>query len=88
MAWADDAACAGMDPDLFHPSRGEVLDERAIAACRTCTVQPECLDWALRHEHHGYWGGQSELGRKRLRRTLGIRIEEAHDDDTPIEEIA
>jgi WhiB family redox-sensing transcriptional regulator len=76
MAWADGAACIGMDPDLFFPARGEELDPDVSAACSRCAVRGDCLEWALRHERHGYWAGTSERQRRRLRRSLGIRLAE------------
>lgn len=63
--WAA-AACAGLDPDLFHPGRGENATP-AKTVCRACPVQADCLAWALaNHEHHGIWGGRSERERRRL----------------------
>jgi hypothetical protein len=35
-------------------------------------VQRACLDYALNHSVLGWWGGTSELQRKRLRRQLNI----------------
>lgn len=86
MAWADDGACTGMDPELFYPGRGEAITDEVITACRTCPVQAACLDWALRHERHGYWAGHSERSRRRLRRTLGIRLEDEDPTSTPTPE--
>ena len=46
--WRDQAACRGMDPDLFHPHRGEAeAVKRAKAVCAECSVREECLEWAL-----------------------------------------
>lgn len=68
-AWMADAACAGMDPDVFHPDRGE--DARpAKAICAACPVRQRCLDYALDARlKHGIWGGTSERERRRIRRT-------------------
>lgn len=90
MAWADLGACAGMDPELFHPvdDGGDAVSERASAACRRCPVIAECRDWALHHEAVGYWGGLTEKARRRLRRILGITDpaalgrDEVHDEVT------
>lgn len=80
MAWADAAACTGMDPALFYIERGEAIAEEVVATCRTCPVLAECRSWALAHEKYGYWAGLSERGRRRLRRTLGIRLIDDTDD--------
>lgn len=66
--WRADAACIGVDPDLFYPQRGE--DTKAPKAiCRGCEVRFECLEFALEHgEKFGIWGGESERARRRIRR--------------------
>ena len=67
-AWMTDAQCRGMDPELFHPGRGESLAE-ARAVCAQCPVRVQCLDWALTWpERQGVWGGTSELDRRRMQR--------------------
>ena len=80
-AWQMRAACRGPHAEIFFPpARPERKDERsareqeAKAICRTCRVQPACLEYALRiREPHGVWGGLSELERKQLieRRAVG-----------------
>jgi len=64
--WRRLAVCAGMDPALFYPERGEDVAQ-AKAICATCPVKAECLAYNL-HEKHGIWGGTSERERRRLRR--------------------
>jgi WhiB family transcriptional regulator, redox-sensing transcriptional regulator len=68
--WMSEAACQGVDPDLFFPERGENTDNsEAKAVCRKCPVREDCLEHALvNHEHYGIWGGTSERERKRIRR--------------------
>jgi WhiB family redox-sensing transcriptional regulator len=67
-AWLDDAACKGMDPDIFFPEQGNGW-VHAAAICATCPVQQECLDWALQHEEtEGVWGGTSQRERRRIKR--------------------
>lgn len=65
--WIEDAACRGMDTEIFFPHQGD--DTRpAKAVCDGCTVRSECLDYALRTgEHHGVWGGLSERERRKVR---------------------
>lgn len=55
----DQAACAGADPDLFFPERGESLRE-AREVCRSCPVREDCLDYAIDHvEKSGVcWAGK------------------------------
>lgn len=65
--WVHQAACVGLAPDLFHPTRGEHAGH-AQAVCASCPVRNECLNWALRTgQEFGIWGGLSEQARKRIR---------------------
>lgn len=67
--WATFAACLGeFGPKFFPQTRA---DERiAIAICRTCPVQQECLDHAIEsNERHGVWGGTTERERRALLRS-------------------
>lgn len=69
IEWMANAACAGVDPDLFFPERGDSTRE-AKALCRRCDAQSDCLDYALTQgERFGIWGGTSERERRRMRRT-------------------
>ena len=66
-SWMDRGNCAGVDPDLFFPSRGEDTSD-AKAVCAACTVREACLDYALTtREKFGIWGGLSERERRRIR---------------------
>ncbi|MDP8957852.1 MAG: WhiB family transcriptional regulator [Actinomycetota bacterium] len=69
-AWVFRAACRGMDPTMFFPGADEEGEE-ALAVCRACSVQEECLEYALQaRERYGIWGGATERQRRRmLRRT-------------------
>lgn len=67
--WWDRAACKGMDPDMWFPERGETgLGNRspALAVCRRCPVQVECLDAGM-DEPVGIWGGLTVQDRERIR---------------------
>jgi WhiB family redox-sensing transcriptional regulator len=71
--WRDDAACSGLDPDLFFPigsSGASLLEiEAARHVCQGCTVTVPCLRWALDHgQVQGIWGGTTEEERRALRR--------------------
>lgn len=66
--WQANAACAGADPELFFPARGEPT-ATAKAVCATCPVRDPCREYALaRTEKFGIWGGLSERERRALRR--------------------
>jgi len=65
------AACRGMDPDLFHPQRGQPV-EPARQVCRSCPEVEPCLAFALGAGPalRGVWGGTSEHERRVLRREM------------------
>ena len=67
-AWRCDAACAGVDPELFYPERGG--DAEASAVCARCPVAVDCLSTALDdRECYGIWGGMSARSRRVLLRS-------------------
>jgi WhiB family redox-sensing transcriptional regulator len=74
--WMAEAACRGLDPDLFFPPRGDVaVSSEARAICNgigerpPCPVRSECLDYALENRiHAGVWGGTSDRERRRIAR--------------------
>lgn len=60
--WLDNAACTGMDVDLFYPViRGNGSVERKKQAqriCAGCPVRRRCLKFAqANYEQFGVWGG-------------------------------
>lgn len=67
--WRDQAACAGMDPDIFFPPPGrgsKAHVEEAKKVCATCPVVRECLEYAA--ETADDWsisGGMTPAERKR-----------------------
>lgn len=71
-AWRDDANCKGVDPNIFHPRRGE--DSRhALAICAGCIVVKECLHYALSNSIKvGIYGNTSERSRRLIRRGMKI----------------
>lgn len=65
--------CAETDPEIFFPEKGGSV-RQAVAVCRRCDGQPECLEYALtRGEHYGIWGGVVERERRRMARDRGLR---------------
>lgn len=64
--WRDQAACAGTDPDTFHPNKGGTSGSIAYAlkVCHRCPVRLSCLKYALDLRARGIddlrgsiWGG-------------------------------
>lgn len=77
MAWADQGACRGEDPDLFFPVNGAGFAVEVTAAhvdrvrpiCQACPVYASCHAWAVEHETEGIWVATSPKDRRRLHRT-------------------
>lgn len=73
--WRDDAACLGMDPDLFFPPPGWYGAEEAKAICQGCPVRAECLDYAVTTvQKYGIWGGTNEQERQQIRKQRGLIV--------------
>ena len=74
--WRPEAACRGLDPELFFSSddivnRQERLEREAEAkaVCTRCTVRKDCLSYALdAGERYGIWGGLNPQERRALGR--------------------
>jgi WhiB family redox-sensing transcriptional regulator len=65
-AWRDEAACRGVDTNVFFPVTDEEADE-AKAICTDCVVRQACLEYALANrERDGVWGGATERERRRI----------------------
>lgn len=71
--WAQQAACSGLDTELFYQADKErgvsqrLREARAKAICAVCPVIDECLRDALRrNEPHGVWGGLTSEERLNL----------------------
>jgi len=86
MSWRDEAACAGINPDLFFPGKGKT-SRYAKRYCQSCPVIVECGDYANRRDvrvdasergmkailgKYGVWGGLSAAERTD-QRTGGTR---------------
>lgn len=79
MDWRTRAACRDIDPEIFFPigTTGPALAqiEAAQSICGTCSVQSECLDWALdTGQDAGIWGGTTEEERREIRRGVRTRV--------------
>ena len=71
--WMQFAECRGMDPELFHPLRGEA-SAHIKAVCRDCPVIHQCREMAMAdHTLQGVWGGMSERQRRDERQRRMIR---------------
>lgn len=68
--WREVALCRQTDPEAFFPLPNADASA-AVAVCRRCPVQSECLAEALdQREEFGIWGGMTEQERRALRRAV------------------
>jgi len=70
LIWRTQAACTGIDSDIFYPASEDEIDAmEAKAICVVCPVQAACLEYALAsREREGIWGGTTERERRRIHR--------------------
>lgn len=69
--WQEQALCAQVDPELFHPSVGDNTHKRAKSVCNRCPVKPDCLSWGLENpDVTGILGGLDTAERTRLRKRM------------------
>lgn len=65
--WRDKAACKGMDAEEFFPARGTYSTQTlAMRACASCEVKEPCLEFALKFNEPGVWGGTSSRQRRQI----------------------
>ena len=71
-AWRDDAACRGVDSNVFFPAQG-AIPHRAYQICEGCPVKQQCYDFAdAAGEMRGVWGGVSFSRRSRFNRGMQV----------------
>ena len=80
-----DGNCKGHDVDKWFPviekglPREQWLKFRAdikeaIELCNSCPSMEHCLEYSLRHEPIGIWGGKTEAERAMIRSDKGILL--------------
>jgi WhiB family redox-sensing transcriptional regulator len=76
VSWRADAACSGVDSDIFFPAAEDdvAAATQAKAICVECPVREACLQYALTtNQTAGVWGGLDAGDRRRLRRRIRDR---------------
>lgn len=67
LSWMTEGLCGQTDPEAFFPPKGGSTRD-AKAVCVKCTVQFQCLEYALANdERFGIWGGLSERQLRKMR---------------------
>ncbi len=76
--------CREIGVELFFPEEegsGTDIYKFSRKICNNCVVKNECLEWAVRHEAHGMWGGTTPMERRQIRRQRNIIIQEVYVKD-------
>ncbi len=76
VSWREQAACSGVDSDLFFPASEDDVQatNQAKAICAECPVREACLQYALAtNQSAGVWGGLDAGDRRRMRRRIRDR---------------
>ncbi|MGZ8785829.1 MAG: WhiB family transcriptional regulator [Acidimicrobiia bacterium] len=69
--WREEAACSGLDTNLFFPATEDDQVQLSVArqVCALCPVQESCLAYAVESRQTvGIWGGATTRERRRIRR--------------------
>lgn len=66
--------CAQADPDSWFPEKHTNTHEvkAVMRVCQACEFKEPCLEYALKEDLWGIWGGTTERQRMRLRRTYRV----------------
>jgi len=66
--WMSKGICNDDNRSLFYSLY--ISDQRAaVKICQECPIINECLEYAIKNNEIGVWGGTTEKQRKRLRNT-------------------
>ena len=65
-----DALCFGEDPEIFMPEGPDhvKITRQAKAVCASCPIAKTCLEYAIRNNEWGIWGGTTMKERMQLKR--------------------
>lgn len=74
VSWQLQAACRGVPTEVFYPERSTQVAS-PLAVCASCPVRAHCLAEALDREEMGVWGGMTADDRRKLRRSIGARLD-------------
>lgn len=67
------AGCSGVWTHLFYlegQGASQEIQPLLKKTCDNCPILPQCREYAIEHETHGYWGGLTMSDRATLRAKL------------------
>ena len=67
--WKKNTNCQGLDTEAFFPIKRGAYENRDMLTriCGACDVKQQCIDYAVKHDLQGWWGGTTEIQRRRIR---------------------
>ena len=80
--WPDQARCKGSPIELFFTDNAELI-AKAMSLCMNCPVMEECREYSMKYEEFGTFGGLTAPERKRLRKEIGIRLNQRAFIESP-----
>jgi len=85
--WADRAACTdASDKEIFFPPASAQVPPAAVMVyCGQCPVWNACLQWAIKNDEIGVWGGTTEYQRRQLTRVYRRRVCPVCGDEAIVE---
>ena len=74
------ARCKEVGIEFFFTDEENERDTSVYALgktiCSGCSLRQQCLEWAVKHEAHGLWGGSTPRERQMMRRKRNIVLEQ------------
>lgn len=72
--------CREVGNEFFFPEEDKVSSGAetytlARIICSGCPVKMECLEWGVRHEEYGMWGGKSPVERSLIRKKRKLKLQ-------------
>lgn len=75
-----EALCREVGTEFFYTSEDNQTDTSiysfARKICAGCRVREACLEWGVKHEEHGMWGGLTPRERQAIRKSRNIILEQ------------
>ena len=67
--WKVQANCSGSDTEAFFTeAQGAYADRPMLTRiCGACSVQKECLEYAIKYNMEGWWANTTDQQRRRIR---------------------
>ena len=70
---ASDELDDGAKVTRYNVARAQ--ENEVLAICRDCPFRIPCMEWAIKHEDHGFWAGTSPHQRRKMREAWGVVLE-------------